>query len=335
MKDELLLLIKKHTDTLTEQTKTRPQETLEFKMNKQMQYFSFSPPINSVKEDKWFSGVSSFECKISVFNITNKNNSFSITVPGCWRIANYLEDGIIDKLKNLLNLRSQNDIKLHVEEVIKRGSKIKINDKNYKLLDFDTSIDEILEELKKNNYHDLEDMVNRMQLAYNEIMDVLDIKYFPSERTGYTLPPGIYEVSDTNTMLKYLLPDIVKISYTIDDIRLKSKLNINQTLIFTKRYFFYTILGFTQSHQGALNNIEGFYQVLPGKYKSGKSIDITGNDKVHKDCDCINGLIVNGIREPILYSLTLDKPPGRKILKEPRINFSKKINISVLFHITF
>ena len=39
MNFELLLLIKKHTDTLIEQTKTRPQETLEFKMKKQMQSF--------------------------------------------------------------------------------------------------------------------------------------------------------------------------------------------------------------------------------------------------------------------------------------------------------
>ena len=50
MNDELLLLIKKHTDTLIQQTKTKPQETLEFKMNKQMQTFSFSPPINLVEE---------------------------------------------------------------------------------------------------------------------------------------------------------------------------------------------------------------------------------------------------------------------------------------------
>ena len=37
MNNELLLLIKKHTDTLIEQTKTKTQETLEFKMNKQLQ----------------------------------------------------------------------------------------------------------------------------------------------------------------------------------------------------------------------------------------------------------------------------------------------------------
>ena len=34
MNNELLLLIKKHTDTLIQQTKTKPQEALEFKLNK-------------------------------------------------------------------------------------------------------------------------------------------------------------------------------------------------------------------------------------------------------------------------------------------------------------
>ena len=57
MNNELLLLIEKHTDTLIEQTKTKPQETLEFKMNKQMQTFSFNPPINLLEEGKWLLAV--------------------------------------------------------------------------------------------------------------------------------------------------------------------------------------------------------------------------------------------------------------------------------------
>ena len=39
MINELLLLIKKHTDTLIEQTKTKPQEILEFQMNKKCKVF--------------------------------------------------------------------------------------------------------------------------------------------------------------------------------------------------------------------------------------------------------------------------------------------------------
>ena len=61
MINQLLLLIKKHTDSLIEQTKTNPQETLEFKMNKQLQTFSFNPPINLVEEGKWSLGLSSLE----------------------------------------------------------------------------------------------------------------------------------------------------------------------------------------------------------------------------------------------------------------------------------
>ena len=34
MNNELLLLVKKHTDTLIEHSKTKPQETLEFKKDK-------------------------------------------------------------------------------------------------------------------------------------------------------------------------------------------------------------------------------------------------------------------------------------------------------------
>ena len=63
---------------------------------------------------------------------------------------------------------------------------------------------------------------------------------------GHSLNLGIYEVVDLNNTLKYILPDNVKVSFTIDGIRLKSNLKTNQTLIFTEKSFFYTILGFTQ-----------------------------------------------------------------------------------------
>ena len=229
MNNELLLLIKKHTDTLIENTRTRPQETLEFKMNKQMQTFSFNPPINLVEEGKWLLAVSSFECTNSVFNITNENNSFSIIVPGHYE--DIFAEETINDLNKLLELKS---LELHVEEVKKRGNKIKLADKEYTLSDFDNQKYEIIEKLKKVGYLDLQDLVYRMRLSYDEIMDILDLKYIPTKRTGYSLNPGIYEVIDLNNTLKHILPDNVKINITIDDIRLKSNLKINQTLIFTE-----------------------------------------------------------------------------------------------------
>ena len=133
MNNELLLLIKKHTDTLIEQTKTKPQETLEFKMNMQMQTFSCNPPISLLQEGKWLIAVSSFECTNSVFNITNENNSFSIIIPGHYETES--AEKTIDELTKLLELRS---LELHVEEVRKRENKIKIGNNEYKLSDFDT-----------------------------------------------------------------------------------------------------------------------------------------------------------------------------------------------------
>ena len=327
MNNELLLLIKRHTDTLIEQTKTRPQETLEFKMNKQTQIFSFNPPIKLIEEDKWLLSVSSFECTNSVFNITDENNSFSIIIPGHYE--NKSDEKTVNDLNKLLELKS---LELHVKEVKKRGNKIKIANKDYKLSDFDNQKYEILQELKNAKYNDLEDLVYRMRLSYDEIMDILDLNYIPTKRAGYSLNPGFYEVIDLNNTLKHILPNNVKVNITMDDIRLKSNLKINQTLIFTERSFFYTILGFTQSRSYPLDDIDRFYQIIAGSYKSDKPINITGIDKIDLKCDCIQGSIINGIREPILYSFALSSPPGHKIYKEPRVKLFKKINKSVLSH---
>ena len=54
MNNELLLAITKHTDMLIEQTKTEPPETLDFKLNKQMETFPFNQSINLSEEEKQF-----------------------------------------------------------------------------------------------------------------------------------------------------------------------------------------------------------------------------------------------------------------------------------------
>ena len=110
----MLLLVKKHTDTLVEQTKTKPQETLEYKMNKQMQIFSFNPPMDLLEEGKWLLGLSSLECTNSVFNITNENNSFLIIIPGHYEAES--AEKVVNDLNKLLELKS---LEIHVEEVKK------------------------------------------------------------------------------------------------------------------------------------------------------------------------------------------------------------------------
>ena len=152
---------------------------------------------------------------------------------------------------------------------------------------------------------------------------------------GYPIEPNIYNVVDLNKTLKNILTNNIKINVSIDKRKYKTDSKINQTLIFTNKSFFYTILRFTQSHSHPLDDIEGFYQLIPGLYKSDNPINITGIDKVHLKCNVVDGSIVNGVREPILYSFGLDQPPGHKIYKEPKVKLFKKINKSVLSHITF
>ena len=56
--------------------------------------------------------------------------------------------------------------------------------------------------------------------------------------------------------------------------------------------------------------MDGFYQLIAGSYKGDRPINIAGVDRIHLKCDCVQGRIVNGTREPISYSLALLSPPG-------------------------
>ena len=174
---------------------------------------------------------------------------------------------------------------------------------------------ELLENLKNAKFNDLEDLVYRLQITYEEIKNISDLKYSPTKRTGCSLTPGIYEVVDLNNTLKFVSPDNVKVRTTVDDNRLKSNLKINQVLILTNKSFFYKTLVFTQSHSYSLDDIEESYQLIAGSHKSEKPINITGINKTHLKCDCNIGSFVNGIREPVLYSFAPVHHPDTKYLK--------------------
>ena len=145
MNNELLLLNKKHTHTLIEQTKSKSQEPLDFKMNKQMRPFSSSPQMKLVEEGKWLLGLTRYECINSVFNIRNENNSFSITIPSHWIPEKAQQT--IEGLKELLDI-DKRDLSLNIAAVREKGHKIYIRRDEY---DLDNSLlrNEIVEKLKK------------------------------------------------------------------------------------------------------------------------------------------------------------------------------------------
>ena len=80
-----------------------------------MKTLYFNPPISLSEETKWLLAVTSFEATNSVFNIKNKNESFSITTPGHWNSKS--AEKTFDELNKLLEFRSQNGIELHGNQV--------------------------------------------------------------------------------------------------------------------------------------------------------------------------------------------------------------------------
>ena len=58
-------------------------------------------------------------------------------------------------------------------------------------------------------------------------------------------------------------------------------------------------------------------------------------DKIDLKCDVIDGSVLNGVRQPILYSFVLDKPSGYKVFCLPETIHYKEINKSVLNTIIF
>ena len=81
-------------------------------------------------------------------------------------------------------------------------------------------------------------MVLRMELIFDEILDILGVKNIALSTNGFTSPPGINEISDNNLVLKSLLPNMVRVNITIDDKRLRSNLTTKKTINFTKKSFF-------------------------------------------------------------------------------------------------
>ena len=94
---------------------------------------------------------------------------------------------------------------------------------------------------------------------------------------------------------------------------------------FDEKSFFSTVLGFTP----------GWDYKHYNEYTSQKIVSLGCTNKIHLECDVIDGLVVDGIRQPILFSFVLDKLPGYKVFCEPETFFYKKKNKSVLNTITF
>ena len=73
---KLLLSIPENCETPIEQTHTKPEGTLEFKLTQANKILSIKPPVQI--EGSWMIGLTSLELYNSFFNITEENNKFEL-----------------------------------------------------------------------------------------------------------------------------------------------------------------------------------------------------------------------------------------------------------------
>ena len=305
-KESLFLSIAKSNLDIVENTLSKPQETLEFKMNKQKESFSFDIPLDL--PEQWMMGVTSLEVYNTIYNITEKNNKLKLFTTEQNLKEYKFATEFIPKIKNLYETSD-------IEEIKKL-----INDVQFKKVIF-----------PENYYDELEKIIDQINQNIKDKTNILDLNGVGSVSNclGIEIPPGAYELVDINNAIQQelinscgsLLDSDLKINIEADTISMKSVLTTSLPIYFNSELN--TLLGFTKTDYTA------------GTHISEEPVMITTTDKVDLKCDCVDGSIVNGIREQILFSFNLSAPPGYKIIKEPNIILYKKINKTRLDSIQF
>ena len=177
-------------------------------------------------------------------------------------------------------------------------------------------------------------------------LDEEDIRLILKQKNShfitYELTPGIYTIQDISDTIHTFSGHSEIIRNEYDDISMKTKIILKfkkngkgmfglGTLRFDERSFFHTLLGFTPYWVYKPTNSNN---VDPGVYTSDKILNLSTINKIHLKCDVIDGSVVNGLRQTILYSFVIDKKPGYKVFCEPETDLHKKINKSILNTIT-
>ena len=284
---------------IVENTLSKPPETLEFKMNKQKESFSFDIPLDL--PEKWMMGVTSLEVYNTIYNITEKNNKIKFFETEEMLKEYKFANEFIPKIKHLYETSK-------IEEI-----KNLMNDVKFKKVIF-----------PNNYYDDLNKIIDQINQNIKDKTNILDLDGIGSVSNclGIEIPPGAYELDDISNTIQQelnnscgsLLDSDLKINIKADTISMKSILTTSFSIYFNSELN--TLLGFTKTDYTA------------GTHKSEKPVMITTTDKVHLkcdcECDCVDGSIVNGIREQILFSFNLSAPPRYKIIKEPNIILYKK-----------
>ena len=293
--EDLLHSITKNCETLVEQTHTKPQETLDFEMIKPRETFHLKPPIQ-VKGD-WMIGLVDLEVYNSIYNITEENNKFELYKFLDEKTGGFTYEKVRDEIEKDSDISDttatglQDDLiaPIIIEEYREQVSE-RMKDEQYMniLAIYTSSVFQDFESFLRTQIDLIEDDVKLVSDEYN------------SSFTTYELEPGIYSYREISEalfnflQLEYPSSDS-KILIRLDDITRKTKLVVSSGLIairFDEKSFFSTILGFTA----------GWDYEHCNQNSSQKNVNLSSTKKIQLKCDVINGSVVDGVNQPIIYS---------------------------------
>ena len=138
-------------------------------------------------------------------------------------------------------------------------------------------------------------------------------KQYNSNFVTYELSPGIRTFQDVAEAVYTMGDHKQTLQIQNDDFTMKSKLIIKRsggtfgTFRFDEQSFFITSLNFSP-----YKPTNAFHADSPGAYTSEKILNSSTIDKIRLKCDVIDGWLVCGKRQPILFNLVLDKPSEYK-----------------------
>ena len=330
--EDLLLSITKNCEKLVKQTHRKPEETLELKMLKPREAFRFNPKIQ-IKGD-WMIGLIDLEVYNSIFNITKENNKFELYTD---TFDEFSFTELKDELEEILDIPNFTDEHLQHETIAPRFNEA------YKKLRLEKSSADgytiLLMYYARSPFRDFESFPRMTGDLVDDDIHLI-LKQYNSIFVTHELDIGNYTIEDIQKAV-YPLGDhegTSQIKYA--DLNKKVKLIVTRfrltfgTIRFGEKSFFHTLLGFDPYWDYKPTN--EFNADSPGVYTSDKVIlNLNIIDKTHLKCDCIDGSIQDGVRQPILFSFVLDKPSGYEVFSEPETVHYKRINKSVLKTITF
>ena len=267
-------------------------------------------------------GLTTLEVYNSISNITQENNKFELYTD---TFDEFSFAALKDELEEILDI--SNITSEHLQDDI-IGPRII---STYKKLE--------AEERQNDGYHMLLmgyasspfrdfEAYFRMVIGFDEGDSQLILKQNISNFVTHKITPGIYSIEDISHAV-YTMGDhegTLQIEY--DDITMKTKLILKRfggafrTLRFNEKSFFNTLVDHTPFWDD--KPTLAIHAGSPGVDTSSKILNLSTIDKNYLKCDVIDGSVVNGLRQPILYSFVLDKPAGyRKFCQAETVHYKK------------